>query len=420
MKIERGMIWTLGVAALSACAAGAGAGGAANPSASALPEVTCNGTPPVATTYARASQDALNRTLVARGDAATPLYQQALQQAQSGMAADATNPYHYFLAGRAQAGLGNLAAADSMFDRAEQLCSGFASDINEERRAAYATSFKTGADALTANDTASAIAAFSRAGAIYDRDPNVFFNLGVLYGATGDEAKSLEAYRATLAVMDRAEADTTAEARAALAETRANALAGMVNAGVRAFQANRFDDAIKIFRGVTAVDANNRDAWYNLGLAYYKAERWQDLIPVEQRVIQIDPLNENARIILYNAYKSLADRAKSANDAAADKRNRDLAVAVLTELDAMPIKIDNVQVANPQAGSARITGTATGAKAAAGRPIVLEVTAYGASGKVGAQNVTIAAPAKDATANFDVTVPVTAPASSFSYRVVQQ
>jgi hypothetical protein len=61
----------------------------------------------------------------------------------------------------------------------------------------------------------------------------------------------------------------------------------------------------------------------------------------------------------------------------------------------------------------------TGGAAAAGTPIRLEFHLSSPSGDVGTGTVNVAAPAKDATANFELPVQVTSAPTGFHYRVVR-
>jgi tetratricopeptide (TPR) repeat protein len=417
MTFDRGLVLALGVAAVSgACAAGSTGGPAAvKPSASGLPQVTCNGTAPAVTSFATSAQGALTRTMIPgmRPEVSAPLYQQALAQAQQGMAADAANPLYPFLAGEAYVGLHQLPEADQSFTKALQLCPGLADEITIARKAAFSAAFNAGVASLQANDTAAAMASFTRATSIYNRVPDAYFNLGVLYAQTGDLAHAVQFYREALAALGRAEPDTTAAGRTSAADTRANSIVGLIGAGGQYFQKENYPAAVDVFRTVTQLDPNSRDAWYNLGLALYKQNRWADLVPVAQRIVQIDPLNYNAQIILFNAYKGMADAAGSnRNDP-----NRQNALNTLAAADAMPVQVEGITVTNA-AGSARISGTVVGAKAPVGRPVTLEFTVYGAGGRMGTQTVTVNAPAKDAKAPFELTLPTTAAATSFSYRLM--
>lgn len=419
MRAERGLVLAAMAVAVSACGgAAASGGGAGGPAASSsVPQVACAAGAPAVTEYASGAQAALNRTLITQGDARIPFYQQALTQAEAGVAADPANPYHHFYLGQAQAGLGNLAAAGPAFDRAVELCPEMAAEIDPMREQAWAAAFQTALEAYQAGDTARALSAWESAGAFYNRRPDTFYNLAIVYSERGDYTRAVQNYREALTAIDRVQ-DTDAEIVASEVETRANAMAGLLNAGAQLFQREQFQEAANVFATIHEMDANNRDAWYNHALALYKLERWNDLIPIARRLQEIDPLNYNGRIILFNAYKGISDQAKAQGNTALERQNRDLALQTLEAADALPVQVDAVTLTNAE-GSVRITGRVTGARAAAGTPVRLEFTVFGATGQLGSQTVSVSAPAKDETANFELTIPTTGVATGYSYRLVQ-
>ncbi|HEX5725230.1 MAG TPA: hypothetical protein VFX98_07170 [Longimicrobiaceae bacterium] len=415
--MDRGLVSALVAAAVTAaCASSGGGGGGPAPRANAgtLPQVACTGA--TATPQALAAKGALDRSYIVQGDAKTPFFQTALQQAQAGIQADPQNPHHHFLAAEAQLGLNDLAGADASLDRVVQLCPEYAAEVAPVRDQGWATAFQAGLDAYGQGDTTRAIAAWESAAAFDDKRIDTFYNLAVVHGQRGDVEASVRNYRRVLETMETAPADT-GTAAAERAEMRANALAGMVSAGATLFGQDEFQESGELFALVTRVDPNNRDAWYNHALALYKLSRWQELVPVATRLVQIDPLNYNGRIILFNAYKGLSDAAKASGQTAVETTNRNLALRTLEEADALPVHVEQVTIANSESG-ARLNGTVKGAAAAAGTPVQLEFTFFGPAGEVGRQTVTVSAPVKDQTASFEVSLE-TGPVTAYAYRVVR-
>jgi hypothetical protein len=66
-----------------------------------------------------------------------------------------------------------------------------------------------------------------------------------------------------------------------------------------------------------------------------------------------------------------------------------------------------------------VRGVVIGGAAAAGTPIRLEFFLSTPSGDVGTGTVNVAAPAKDARANFEISVQVTSAPTGFRYRLVR-
>lgn len=408
MRFQGRLFLVLGATAVAgACAAaGTGTGGATAGGAGAFPSVTCaEGVP---TTPSAAAVTAQRSLLLGRS-------QEAFTGAQAAATAEAGNPQNQFLLGQAAVAVGNFEEADRAWDRAAELCPGFEADIASERERAWATAFQAGLEAYQANDTATAVASWQRANQLYTGRPDAFYNLGVLYSQRGDLAQADRMYREAIAIVDRMPADTSAAEMTARAETRQNSLAGLLSLGARQFQAEQYAPAIEIFRYLTGLDQNNRDAWYNYALALYKQERWDDLVPIAQRVTQIDPLNENARIILFNAYKGQAEAAGAARNTARQREVQNQALRVLEEVEALPVFVDEIRFESPEGGQPVLTGKVVGNKASAGQQVTLNFTFYGPRGQVGTQSATVAAPAKGQSANFQVPLPAGQVVTSFSY-----
>jgi tetratricopeptide (TPR) repeat protein len=403
MRFHRGLFLAAGVSAVAGACAAAGTGAAAG-GTGAFPSVTCAEGVPVAPSPAAV---AAQRSLLLNRSA------EAHAAAQAAAAAEPGNPQNQFLLGQTAVATGNFEVADSAWDRAAQLCSGFEQEINQERERGWATAFQAGLEAYQANDTATAMASWQRANALWGNRPDAHYNLGVVYSQRGDLARATQAYRETLTIIDRMPADTSATEMATRAETRQNALAGLLSVGARQFQAEQYGPAIEVFRQLTTIDQNNRDAWYNYALALYKQERWADLAPIAQRVVQIDPLNENARIILFNAYKGQAEAAGQNTAGQRDMQNR--ALKVLEEVEALPVHVDEIRFESPEGGQPTLNGKVIGNKANAGTQVTLTFTFYGPTGQVGTQSTTVAAPAKGQSANFTVPLPAGQAVTSFSY-----
>ncbi|HEX8276525.1 MAG TPA: tetratricopeptide repeat protein [Longimicrobiaceae bacterium] len=404
MRFHRGLFLAAGVSAVAGACAAAATGGAAAGGTGAFPSVTCAEGVPVAPSPAAV---AAQRSLLLNRSA------EAHAAAQAAAAAEPGNPQNQFLLGQTAVATGNFEVADSAWDRAAQLCSGFEQEINQERERGWATAFQAGLEAYQANDTATAMASWQRANALWGNRPDAHYNLGVVYSQRGDLARATQAYRETLTIIDRMPADTSATEMATRAETRQNALAGLLSVGARQFQAEQYGPAIEVFRQLTTIDQNNRDAWYNYALALYKQERWADLAPIAQRVVQIDPLNENARIILFNAYKGQAEAAGQNTAGQRDMQNR--ALKVLEEVEALPVHVDEIRFESPEGGQPTLNGKVIGNKASAGTQVTLTFTFYGPTGQVGTQSTTVAAPAKGQSANFTVPLPAGQAVTSFSY-----
>src|SRR5690606_18973773 len=133
-------------------------------------------------------------------------------------------------------------------------------------------------------------------------------------------------------------------------------------------------------------------------------ENWAPLVTVGQRLVEMDPLNYDGSLILATAYR--------------DTNQDDAAYRELDRMENTPIKLQNLET-RQGAGRTTVSGQAIGNKAAAGSPVQLRFTFFNESGQeIGAQSVTIQAPAADATAPFEVVLESETPATGYRYQVV--
>jgi tetratricopeptide (TPR) repeat protein len=439
MKIQRGLALALAVALAASTfarddAAAQRGRGRGRGAAAQLPQVGCPGAQP--SDQAVKAQEALTRTLITQGAQKQDYLQDALEQSTAGVAAAANNPYHHLLRGQALLGLAGefhgqqagpeytavfpqgttINAGDAIreavtsLNRAVELCQEMAGAVTEARTQSAAVTFALGHQRFQAADTTGAIELWRAVTQLDTANTDAHFNLGVLASQRGDVATATTSYMRVLTM--------TQPADSAAAEQRSVALGGLVNAGARLFNENKFQEAAQAFMQVTVLDPGNRDAWYNHALALYKLQRWRELIPVATRAVQLDPLNYNAQIVLFNAYKELSDAAKAQNNAAVETENRNLALRTLEAADALPVHLGEVTFETAQ-GSVTVKGTVTGAAAAAGTPVQIEFTLTSPAGEVGKGTVTVTAPAKDQNAPFQVTIPTTGIPTSYRYRLVR-
>src|SRR5690606_15204902 len=133
------------------------------------------GVPPRQSAQSRAATLA-----IATGD-----YQTALQEARAGLAADSTNPIHYYLAGEASAGVGEFEAADSLWQMAERMYPAYGLEIEPTREQFWAQEFNRGVEAYNAGNMAEAADAWTNAHFIYKLRPEAAQNLAVLLAQEG-------------------------------------------------------------------------------------------------------------------------------------------------------------------------------------------------------------------------------------------
>jgi tetratricopeptide (TPR) repeat protein len=129
------------------------------------------------------------------------LFDQAMNAAQQGVQTAAGNSKTWFVLGTVHAAMGNAAAADSAFDRAEQLWPEYAKETETERLRAYVNASNAGVLAIQANDLPKATAALEGAALVYTKRPTALLNLGSVYARAGNREGAIRAYRSALEIL---------------------------------------------------------------------------------------------------------------------------------------------------------------------------------------------------------------------------
>ena len=458
MRVRSGVFLTLALSlVLGGCAAGAAGGGGA---AAAGP----GGVRPRETDATRRAQ-----VLILQNQ-----HEQALALLTPTLAAaDSANPRAQLLAGEAYAGLGRFDDANRAFAAAQRLYPAYEPDIISTRETAWSKAFNEGVTAYNAGSVDAAVTAWERANTIYGGRPEAFQNLAAIYTQRGDYDKAIAAYRSGLTALgqgtegrtltpeetarrnevtgemqenlaeillfteryadaerlyrERLTRDSTnialqsqlaaaiqaqpgREAEAQAMYTRLLAMPNLTandyhEIGVATFNAKNYQRSLEAFSKVSAARPNSRDAFYNHSNTLYALEQWAPLLPVAEKLVQLDPLTEDSWLILARAQR--------------EARQNTQALASLQVIENMPIKIKRLTT---NSGAARTTlrGEIEGNAAAAGTPVQLRFTFYGANNEVvGTQTASVNAPAREAsgtfTVNFDHTVPIT----GYKYEVVR-
>lgn len=464
MKLRSGMSLAIGASlVLGGCAAATtGAGTAALECA--------EGVPTSVSRLARQAKESVDRATVFAGTPqAETLYQQAATQAQQAVEAEPENPWGHVFLGAARAGSAQYEGADQAFDRAEQICAAVAAETEEYRERAWEQAFNAGIEAYNAGNTEQAATLWSQANAVFDRRPEAFMNLAIIHTQNSSYEEAIQAYRQGIAAADRQltyrqlapeEVEARQKSRAEMAQNLADLLiyteqfaeaeklyreqlqnapndvqiqsnlalaiarqgreaeaaeiyqrllantdltgTDLFNIGVALFNAKNYPQSAEAFRRVTEMMPNSRDAWYNLANTLYAANEFTRLVPVAERLAQLDPLNENSALILARAYRETQQNQKALREL---QRNEEL-----------PVRVEDLAL---RTGEERTTvrGRVVGNRATAGSPVQLRFTFYGDAGELGAETVTVTAPAKDQNANFEVVFPQVA--SGYKYELVR-
>ncbi|HWK88642.1 MAG TPA: tetratricopeptide repeat protein [Longimicrobium sp.] len=422
MKANRGLLLTMGAAALTAaCTPPAAPGGGPAPGGGmrvtvGLPDVTC-ATGRFAQHAVADSSAAAMALVMARPEAQRQAeWQNARDQAMRATQADPENAYGYYLLGQANVQLGDLAAADAAWDRAVAICPELAAaELNAARAQASAEAAARAFALYQAQDTAGALRVWEQAGQFDPTNPNPAFNAATVFYQREQTQQAVENYRRALEVLNSPPATLTEEQQADWKNMRASVYNGLLGASIQYLTNDQDQQATTLLAELSRLAPNHPDVWYHHALALYNLERWQELTQVAQKATELDPLNYDAWILYYNGYAGQAQAADDARNTAQAEALSRQATAIRERSQRLPVRLRNVQY-DAQDSTTRIFGAAVGTGVGTG-PITIEFTVFGESGPVGTQTLTLTPPAKDQAQAFEVNVPTTGPVMGYTYRV---
>ncbi len=469
MRFRSGMIFALTtVFALGGCAAG-GAGGGGGPSVSPTGRVYEPGIRPTQTEFTRAATQALARAQLDSDPATAQVqYAAALSQSRLGIAADSTNPMHFYLAGEAAVGIGDFALADSMWIVAERFYPAYELEIEPSREGAWANAFNEGVEAYNAGDMAGARRFWQNSDLIYRFRPEAAQNLAILLTNEGEFDAAIDMYRRGIESIDMRPATRIIEDDE-LAEREATRLDMQQNLAQLLLFRSRFADAEPILRALIANDPNDIESQaslataltrlnrqdearqiydrllgapnlppselFTIGVALFQADDFVAAADAFGRVTQVQPEHRDAWFNQANALLAaeawdqvvpvgqrlvVIDPLNSMASLILVQAYRELnrsteGLAILENLETKPVFLDALQI-QPGSRQTVLSGEVIGNSASAGTPVRLRFTFFDDNGQVGSSTVTVNAPAREARETFEVTVEGTA--NSYKYEVL--
>ena len=373
------------------------------------------------------------------------MYEQAMEHLRKGMAEDAGNAQVWLLAGSALAALGNLSEADQAFNRAVELHPEYAEQVQGERETAWVEAFNTGIQLMDQQRYDEAITALEGAQIIYKLRPEALMNLGALYANAGDPAKAeqalLQAIDATNGPLFE-QLDDAGKAEWVRFRTMAKGNIAQILAqqGIEDFQAEQFDSAAARFLRAAEINPQARDYWFNYGQALWaqstpleeslatatKADSariqtqlqtlYGEIRQAAQKSREFDPNNEVLYLMEARTHRMAGEFDGGANREAGQAE----ALRLLTAHDALPVLLNEINVAPEAENSAKISGSLTNAKLAEGESVKVKFTLLDIEGAViGEQEVTVTAPAAEAATPFEATVATTGEIAGWKYVVTR-
>jgi len=389
--------------------------------------------------------------------------QRALTPLLAGAAKDPGNARVWLLLGQAYAGLRDAVHADSSFRKAVQLYPGFGEEVTSLRLGSWADAFNAGVALMDAQKFDDAIAMLENAEIFDATRPESKMNLGALYANKGDAARAEQLFRAAWAIAEGPEKAKLKPEDAANWDRYAGlakmSVAQMIGQrGIEAFGAEKYDDAVKLFKEAHQLNPIARDYTYNLAQSIYakasdmekqradlvdaataarnkkdlagaKAKTAQadsigkelvslytEIEPLTVAAREMDPMNEDLFLLQARSYRT---RGELANSAAVKATSMQRVDELLKAHDAMPVEVLNIGIA-PATPETAVKGEVKNRKLAAGAPVKLHFTLMSMDGKtVGEQDVTVAAPAVGQSAKFEASIKTSGDVAGWKYAVNQ-
>jgi len=391
----------------------------------------------------------------------------ALALALEGIAADSTNPIHYFLAGVSYARMGSYQSADSMFSQAEHIYPAYELQVEPEREAAWVQAFNAGIEAFDGGDWEGTTEYWAGAAAIYDLRPEAHLNLASLLTADGRYDEAIEVYQDGLRGIERTPAtrflgaEDFADREAAKEDIEEGLLALYLST-------NRFVEAEPLLRNRVEEDpedvglrtalgavldgqgreAEARDIYtelladrtltatelFNLGIQFFRSEQYTEAAESFRRLTELQPRSRDAwfnyanSLFAAEAWEPLATAGARLVEldplgenaqlvtarAQLESGDRAAALSSMQRADTAPVYVEGLQMQR-SAAATTVFGRVVGNAAETGTPVALRFVFYDESGvSIGTQVVEVAAPATGEAEDFEVRFERVAAAYSYT------
>jgi tetratricopeptide (TPR) repeat protein len=306
MKVRLGLV--LAATALFAgagCAAGGGGGGNSAPSGPTLPGgvVLEEGVSPRDNSHTRSADLNLTRAQSTTDEVeAQQYYQDAMQAVTDGITADPGNPKSFFQGGQAAVGLGDYFAADSLFDKAEELHPRYVLQTEGYREQGWIKAYNDAIEPMNSGELEESAALFDAATTLYDGRPEALLQLGSIYGRLerGDEAVAAFQQARTILTENR-EVQMADSASAEIWQQHWDIAA--TGLGQTLTFAERYDEAAELYTELLAEDPDNVETLGSLASVLSQLGQPDSVQALYNQVLAQDDLSErelfNAGVGLY-------------------------------------------------------------------------------------------------------------------------
>ena len=470
MKFQLGVVLAAStVIVAGGCAAGSGGGAADTP----LPPGVEQGVPPRDNMFTRTAALALSQAMQnADPSERAARYQDALQASLEGIANQPNNPQSYRQAGEAYVGLNDLAGADSMWTKAEDLYPLYSFDLDPLREQQWVNQYNLGVNQIQAGNMEGAIPLLEGAHTIYRGRPEAMLNLGSLHAQLSNVDDAVDWYRVALEMLrgplfeqqtpenQMTWAENEEIAAFNLAQILANAgrneeaetayrtylerspdnVTALSNLAVVLMGMDRNDEAAEIYQGLLArTDLDARD-YYVTGIGLYNAENYSmaaqafgrsyELIPESRDALynyaqalylagEMDELYPAAVSLVEmdpynnNVYRLLAQGLMAQGD------TTEAARVLEEDMSSLEFEIDGTILQPFGGGGGVVNGELLNLSLPEGGSIDIRVFFFGADGlEVGTQDVSVRVPAADMREVFRVELDTDQDVVAYRYEVI--
>ena len=405
----------------------------------------------------------------------TEAYREALEAINSGLEREDDNPEAYLHLGIVQTGLSNYFAADSAFDRAEEMYPDYV-DAREGGTTPYRLNgwiqaYDAASARLAEGDAEGGVELYRIANVIYDRRPEAYLNVGSQLAGLGDLEGSIDAWRSAIAVIESPDIDPGDDEIRESWDTEFWTMAHS-NLGRVLEMAQRPEEAIPVYETLLERDPDNQEARSSLAIALAMTGQGADALTIFDEILGRDdgtPLDYfNAGVSLYQVdeldkasagFVKALERAPMYRDALQNlsqtlsiledyeaqvpysERLLELdphneygyqmyvralvqlgrqtdAVGALEIMQGLPFVTDNMGL-QPMASGATVSGTAMNKTLAPGTSITLRFTFYDSDGSpVGSEDVEVTISDPEVTHTFQLTFEGEAEVLGYGYEFV--
>jgi tetratricopeptide (TPR) repeat protein len=478
MNARLGLI--LATAALltgSGCAAGGGGVSEGPAAVPTLPgaggQVLAEGIRPRDNAHTRAAEGFLNDAMNATDEVErAQLYQQAHDAAMEGIAADPQNPKSYFQAGIAKINLKDYFGADSMISVADSLHPRYVLETDPWRERGWVDAYNEGIVPLNEGDLETAAAIFEGANALYSQRPEALLQLGSVYSRLNDPAKSADAFRGALDILEGSREMAMMDSAQAITWEEHYDIASL-GLGQALQYSEQWEEAAELYGRLLADDPENPsligslasvltelempdsvDALYdnllnrpgltefdysNAGVGLYRIEQYERAAQAFRAAADMNPFNRDARLNLTQTYFSAEDwenlipAARELLEldplnglvwifmtrAYSELEQTEQANEVFNEYQALGVETENIMLDALPNGGARVTGSLKNNTAEEGGTVTLRFHFGGQSGtEIGTLDIRVQVPAAETSVEFGADFNSSETVTGYSYEKI--